>query len=391
MPIKRKNEKKIKVLLLCSFYSNYVTQLFTYIRKYYPQIKYSLLTRQENVLDYMKDISLRDEEKIYGFSAGNQLKVKMGVWKLPHFDIIHTLWMESFWGWNAVSLKGKASYWLCSIGGSDLYRFSKIPIEFFLQKRIIKRADRFSSENEKTREFFYEVYGERYRKVPHDICRFGVDILDSIDKISENTEYIMQVTRDFPKDKIVVLCGTNARVEHNHKEIIRAIQSMNYDDREKCFFVFPMTYPSGCEEYISQIEDMIAQVTDSYVVLKRYMNVDEMAELAIATDVMIHVQTTDQLSSAMISHMYHGNLVIAGDWLPYESLRENGVYFHSIHSLEDLSDSLNDAISNLSFYKKKCSDNMKTIHGLSSWDVIAKDWYQLYNYTLGGVKNDYTF
>lgn len=391
MPIKTKKENKIKVLLLCSFYSNFVTQLFTYVRKYCPQVKYSLLTRQENVMDYMKEISLCDEEKIYGFSAKNQLETKMGIWKLPHFDIIHTLWMESFWGWNAITLKRKAAYWLCSIGGSDLYRFSKIPIELFLQKRIIRRADRFSSENEETREYFYEVYGEQYRKIPHEICRFGVDILDNIDKISNDNGYIRQVTGSFPKDKIVVLCGTNARAEHNHKEIIRAIQNMNYDAREKCFFVFPMTYPAGCEEYISQIEDMIAQTTNSYAVLRKYMNVDEMAELAVATDVMIHVQTTDQLSSAMVSHMYHGNLVIAGDWLPYESLRESGVYFHSIHSLEDLSDSLNDTVGNLNLYKEKCADNGKVIHELSSWGTRAKDWYQLYNHTLGGGKNDHTF
>lgn len=391
MTMKKEKEEKIKVLLLCSFYSSYVTQVFTYVRKYYPQIEYSLLTRQENVENYMEEITLRDDEKIYGFRTRSQLDLKLEIWKLPHFDIIHTLWMESFWGWNAIALKKRASYWLCSIGGSDLYRFSKIPIEFFLQKRIIKRADRFSSENEETREFFYKVYGERYREIPHDICRFGVDILDSIDKISTNIEYTKQVAGDFPKDKIIVLCGTNAREEHNHKEIIRVIQNMNCDYREKCFFVFPMTYPTGREEYILQIETAIKQITSSYVILRRYMNVDEMAELAMMTDIMIHVQTTDQLSSAMISHMYHGNLVIAGNWLPYESLRKNGVYFHSINSLEDLSDSLNDAIGNLSFYKEKCCDNKKAIHRLSSWDAIVKDWYQLYNYTLGGVKNDYTF
>ena len=118
------------------------------------------------------------------------------------------------------------------------------------------------------------------------------------------------------KRQVIVLCGTNARIEHNHEDIIKAIQNMDCSCREKCFFVFPMTYPSGCEEYISKIETSIAQVTDAYVILREYMNVDEMAELAIATDVMIHVQTTDQLSSAMVSHMYHGNLVIAGAWLP---------------------------------------------------------------------------
>lgn len=377
----------MKILLLCSFYSNYVTQLFTYIRKYYPQISYSLLTRQEYVKDYTDEIVLRDDERIYGFLTDNQLQLKIAIWKLPHFDIIHTLWMESFWGWNAIALKKKASYWLCAIGGSDLYRFSKIPIEFFLQKRVIKRVNRFSSENEETREYFYQVYGEKYRKIPHDICRFGVDILDSIDKISKNSMYSKQITDNFPQDKVIVLCGTNARIEHNHEDIIKAIQNMDCSCREKCFFVFPMTYPSGCEEYISKIETSIAQVTDAYVILREYMNVDEMAELAIATDVMIHVQTTDQLSSAMVSHMYHGNLVIAGAWLPYESLREKGVYFKSINSLGDLSDSLDDALNNLNFYKNKCNSNRKIIYELSSWSIIVKDWYRVYNNILGGEKN----
>ena len=51
-----------------------------------------------------------------------------------------------------------------------------------------------------------------------DINRFGVDILDEIDVLSNDTLDVKAIKEKYhiPADKIVIMCGTNARQQHQH-------------------------------------------------------------------------------------------------------------------------------------------------------------------------------
>ena len=174
--------KPIKILILCTHESTYVLQLYTYMKKYYSHIQYSLLTKKSAELYYRKHLNFENDEEVYAFGAHDYL-CYLEARKLPHFDIIHSLWMEQFWGEAAGVLRRKCDAWFCSVGGSDLYRQSNNIFFRFLQKRIIKRADWISSEGEETRAYFEKVYGTKRCSTPHTIIRFGVDILDCFEKL----------------------------------------------------------------------------------------------------------------------------------------------------------------------------------------------------------------
>lgn len=383
MFMKRQGEE-ISILILCSFYSSYVIQLCGYMRKYYPRVKYSLLTHESAGEKYRKEKDVL--QNIYYYTTTKTRLFYHQIDNLPLFDIIHSLWMEPIWGINAHKLKRKAIYWFNSVGGSDLYRFSSQLLTRILQKRIIMYSDWISSENMQTRNYFYKVFGDKYRNIEHSICRFGVDILDYIRRFKQKGEMPRTISAIFPKNRIIVLCGTNASENHQHFAIIDAISNMAKKQRDKCHFVFPMTYPEGKETYINEVSVRIAQVTDSFTILSRYMDVQEMAELAMATDIMIHVQTADQLSSVMLSHMYDGNVVIAGAWLPYDTLWESNVFFLKIDEILELSATLEKVIEKLDFYKEKCSENAGIIYQLSSWEAVAKDWMKVYTSLMKGEK-----
>ena len=380
----KKQNEEINVLVLCSFYSSYVIQLCHYMKKYYPQIKYSLLTHKNAVEEYRKESE--NLENIYYYVTTRTRLFYNQLDMLPPFDIIHSLWMEPVWGMNAHKLKKKAKYWFNSVGGSDLYRSSNNQLVRIVQKRIIRRSDWISSENVETRDFFYKVYGDKYRTTEHSICRFGVDILDYISRFKQGEKGPGIICSAFPEDKIIVLCGTNAGEHHQHLAMIDAISRMNDVQRNQCHFVFPMTYPKGKEAYIRQVSECIAQVTDSFTILTRYMDVREMAELAMSVDIMIHVQTTDQLSSAMLSHMYNGNIVIAGAWLPYDSLQDNNVFFLKVQEIQELTSQLEEVIINLDDYKKQCLGNPDIIYQLSSWEKASVNWMNIYTALMKGEK-----
>lgn len=373
---------KINILVLCSFYSSYVTQLCKYMIKFYPQIEYSLLTHKNAVEEYEADIEFI--QNIYYYETTKTRLFYHQIDKLPLFDIIHSLWMEPVWGINARTLKKKARYWFNSVGGSDLYRFSSQYLTKILQKRIIRYSDWISSENDQTRDYFYKVYGEKYRTVEHSICRFGVDIIDYIKQFKQEGKIPKTISEGIPDNRISILCGTNASENHQHFAMIDAISRLNKEQRDKCHFIFPMTYPEGKESYISEVSAQISQVTDSFTILTKYMSVQEMAELAMITDVMLHVQTTDQLSSAMISHMYNGNIVIAGAWLPYDTLQNNHVFFLKVEKVSDLTLKMEEVISGFADFKEKCSKNADAIYQLSSWEMASAEWMKVYTSLMRG-------
>ena len=379
--MKEQNEE-INILVLCSFYSSYVIQLCKYMKRFYPQVKYSLLTSENAVAEYHKETE--NIQDIYYYTTIKNGFFYHQIDRLPVFDIIHSLWMEPIWGICAHKLKKKARYWFNSVGGSDLYRHSNNPLIKVMQKRIICRSDWISSENIQTHDFFYKVYGDKYRTIKHSICRFGVDILDYISLFKQNNEMPGTISLAFPENKIIVLCGTNAGENHQHYAMIDAISRMNDAQRNQCHFVFPMSYPKGKESYINQVSEGISQVTDSFTILTKYMDVREMAELAMSVDIMIHVQTTDQLSSTMLSHMYNGNVVIAGAWLPYDTLQDNNVFFLKVREIPELTLCLEDVVINLDNYKKQCMGNPDIIYQLSSWEMASANWMNIYTSLMKG-------
>ncbi len=370
-------EKKIKILILCTLESTYVLQLYTYMKKYYPHIRYSIFTMKSAETYYRENLKLEEEEAIYSFGAHDYL-CYLEARKLPHFDVIHSLWMEQFWGEAAGVLRKKCDAWFCSVGGSDLYRQSANIFFRFLQKRIVKRADWISSEGEETREYFEKVYDIKKRDVPHTIIRFGVDILDSFEKLCNADVGKIKDKFGIPRNKLVIMCGTNGKKEHQHMKMLDAIEKLPKETLEKCCLLIPMTY-GGTEEYIESVRKRAVSVKNDSVVLKRFLSTDEMAEIAVATDIMVHVQTTDQLSSAMLSHMYCGNIVIAGSWLPYDILRRKGIEFVSIDNICELTKQLKNIMSNVEQWKVKCKKNAEVVYELSSWKHSAKEWYYVYD------------
>ena len=368
-------DREIRVLVLCTYESTYVIQLFHYVRLYHNNIKFSLFTQDSLKPFYEKHLVIGEAEAIYSF-GDHEYSCWLAARALPQFDIIHSLWMEHFWGESALILRSKCSAWFCSVGGSDLYKESKNRFWRMLQKRIIRRSAWLSSEGEDTRDFFKKTYGSRFDKIPHTIIRFGVDTLDSIDVIGRHSIQDLKDKYGVPREKVVIMCGTNARSEQQHLNVIEAIQKLPSNIREQCCLFVPMTY-GGTAEYIGMVKERVSGFVNC-VVVEDYLSTQEMAEIALITDILIHVQTTDQLSSIMMSHFYCGNVVIAGAWLPYQELRDKGMSFVSVDEIAEITDELIGLIPDIEMNKRRNSLNTSIVKGMSSWEHSANEWYNVY-------------
>lgn len=372
----------MRVLLIASTGTPYVVQLWQYIKKYYPDTKYSLLTIDRQKEFYESRISLEEGEGIYCYHYDRFYQgLKETIQSLPEFDIIQPLWMEWPLGLWIKELKKKTKNIYISVGGSDLYRDSKRFHVRMFQKRLIRHANYLSSENEQTRAYFYEVYGKRCSNVPHDIVNFGVDIIDAMEAIDEKNA--LREKWKIPTNKYVIALGHNGRREHQHLAMIDAIGKLEESARKQCFFLIPMTYLVPEESYVDEIKQQLNAIGAEYRILRDFMNVKEMAETVSVCDAMVHVQTTDQLSSTMIAHMYVGNVVIAGSWLPYDSLRQANIKFYSIDEISELTIELSDILCKKEIYACECKLNKEIVYRFSSWEYASKKWYGIYEKLLG--------
>ena len=248
-----------------------------------------------------------------------------------------------------------------------------------LQKRLIRRSSAVSSENKSTRDYFFLTYGEWTRTIPHSISRFGVDIIDSL-LYQRNTDCsVLKENWSIPGDKIVIMLGHNGSMAHQHMEMIQAIARLSREHVNKCFFVVPMTYGVPNSAYRQRVEEALSGVTDNYLFLDRYLNTDEMAQITMITDIMIHMQTSDQLSSTMMGHLYNGNIVLAGAWLPYLDIKEKGIILFDIDDFAALTIVLSTVIEDIDVYKRKCISNQDKVYKFSSWEYCIKGWYNVYN------------
>ena len=366
----------MNVLIMCSSFSIYVVYYVEEMKKKYPHIRFSLFTHVSNKDRY--DELLGDNvQKIFDYNRLWELHRRIS--EFPMFDVIHTFWMEIQWGAMASLLRHKTDKLIVSVGGSDLYRSKKW--EHLFQKRLIAKADWISAENPETLSDFFDVYGSAYQIKKNKVVRFGLTNLEEIDDCIYDKQGI-DYTKDLyniPKDKLVITCGHNARKEHQHEKMINAIGLLTEEYRKKVHLMIPMTYPAGMEDYISQIAECAEKNGLTYSILTKFMDKRQMAQYEVCTDIMIHVQTTDQMCSTMLEQMYAGKTIIAGGWLPYCSVREAGVHFYSVETIDEITDIIRNCLDSMEEEKEKCLDNHDRIYDFSSWDSVSVEWMEMYN------------
>ncbi len=366
------------IIFLNTAYDWYMVQLWNSIKGYSGNIKLGLMTTQTAKEEYEKRLILDETDEIFACSFSPvALSVIPTLKQVGHYTILHLLTMEMVAGLHINAIRKKADYIYLSVGGSDLYRESKNPMFFFLQKRILKHTSVVSSENIQTKECFLKTYGKLAERLPHHVVRYGVDVIDELKKLKSAPEEVKEKLR-IGKDKIVVMLGHNGSRAHQHIKMLDAVSRLDKEIKEKCFFLIPMTYGCPGAEYRNDVKQAAQNATDQFMILGEFLSKEEMAEIARMTDVMIHVQDTDQLSSTMMAHMYDENIVIAGSWLPYGQIKEEGIRFWEVDEISDLTGLLEEMIINIDKYKDQCRGNREKVYRFSSWEYCIKDWYNVY-------------
>ena len=294
--------------------------------------------------------------------------------QLDNYDIIHIIFLSRDYGFIAKDILRKCKKLVISIYGSDFYRSKWW--EKKIQYRVIQYAHKITFINKQT----LEEFSKYFKKIDKDklkIKKLGLAPLGVLRNIEHISKKDCKKSLNISTNSIVVTCGNNATQGNEHIKIIKSIEMVKHELSDNVLFLFPFTYGLN-RKYFLEVKDLLDKSQLNYRILNDFLSDYEVAQLRKASDIMINVPISDQLSGSMQECLYTGNIVITGNWLPYKILEEQGIFMLQISSVEEVGEKLIHSVNHLKELQENCRRNSEIIWNLSSWDKNIDDWIHMY-------------
>lgn len=261
------------------------------------------------------------------------------------------------------------------VWGTDFYKYAFEPGWSKWQTIVYDKADVIQIATESMKSDFIRKFPQYESKIRTGV--FGNQHLDDLIEFKQHPERkdLSFIFGDY-QGKIIVTCGYNARSRHQHLKMIEAMNKLPQEIQDKLFVIFPMTYLRE-DSYLKSIEESLKDVHFKYEVINSYLTENQLMSLRQITDIFINIVVSDALSSSTQEHLFCGNVVIVGDWLPYSIFETNGVFYIKT-SLDQLYDKIYYSVTHIDELRKKCANNSKCLYNITSWKSAISMFKEIY-------------
>lgn len=269
---------------------------------------------------------------------------------------------------------------VCSFWGSDLMRTSDTFNHYFV-KKALQRANVITCQSTEMREIILSKFGRTlYDKI--QINNFPIDesVFNGIDTFLRSDESVVNFKKEygFSPTKINVVIGHNGNPQNNHLKCIAALRS--FPQKEKLHLIVNLCYALPQDQYDSykeQLHTAFKETGIDYVIIEKFFTGDELVFSRLATDIFIHVPVSDALSATLTEMMYAGSIAITGGWLPYNTLRQLGLYYHDINEFDQLCGKLEGIVAHFEDEKTQSKNNASLIRNYFFRKQIVEKWAKI--------------
>lgn len=340
-------KKNYSILILGQFYNNHTIRFVRNLKCVNPQIQIDSFTPRirgekapQDYLDCFRTAEVVNFSNIFKRIPGLREKEAIRNWrkyfrafvKGRHYDILNIHYPCSFYSYCLPELRAVADTIVLTPWGSDVLRI-KEKDRRILQK-LYDSADYVTGHGDRFTDDFMRIFNIPNQKFVHE--DLGSETIDYI------AEYKDTISTDFAKQQLgidncyVITCGYNGSAAQQHIHIIDAINRAKDKLPENLVLLFPVTYPSN-EKYFSRLKETIEKYGLHAMWFEKYLELDSLMYLRQATDMFIHVQTTDANNASLKEYLLLGKNCINGDWLKYPDVEENGYKpYHVVQNLNNL-------------------------------------------------------
>lgn len=331
------------ILLLGEIYNNHTIRFVRNLKCENPNVQIDCFGIRQNMdlpqnyLSCIRSFEVFDlSKKLWSFPGLRSLEIIYN-WrksfhrfvKSKHYDIAQIHYPEYSMSFILEDLHKVADNLVVTPWGSDVYRIGG------RKKRIVQKifdaADYVTGAGDRFTKDFMRIFNVPNEKFAH--ADLGSE---TIDYISEHKNYL---TTKIAKQKLgiegfyTIGCGYNASEGQQHLKMIESIAKARNQLPERLMLLFPVTYPKNTE-YVKKLKSSVEESGLRAMWFDEFMDLPSLFELQMATDMFIHVQTTDANSTSLKEYILCGKNCVNGSWLEYDDIEENG--HKPFHVVEDI-------------------------------------------------------
>lgn len=349
--------------------------------------------RPDISIDIVSEATITNRTNAAVFGKVYEIPTRTGLWNKPilktlwmirnfrstlntvdgKYDVIHMFFLHIGYSKSIDILQKLAPRLILSIFGSELYRSPELVLKRL--QNLVNASQLVTAANESTLSDFKNRFGVSEDRTR--ICRFGLAPLDTIKKVAHLSREEHRKKAGLPVDAFIITCGYNASPGQQHEAIIDSLARVKSQLPANYLLVFPVAM-GGNEERINMIEAKLKSVGFNHKFIRNFLPENDLAHFRCATDVMIQIQKTDQLSGAMQEHLFAGCAVITGSWLPYSVFDAAGVVYRKVNNPIEVGEKTAEVCRTYTDLKSRLHVNEGIIWNLSSWEKCADSWISLY-------------
>lgn len=289
-------------------------------------------------------------------------------------QIVDIQWCGHYYSNFVYEIKKNSKKVFATLFGSDFYRSTNE--QRAIQRKIFEVADKVVMGVNMQRDFSEIFPGLEHKYL---FAQYGSKRLDIIGEHGGSFKKSeLRKKYGLSKDKIVVTVGYNAKPEQQHFKIVETLSRLEVSILNQMFFIFPLTYGTDKKEpYYQNLISFLEKWNVEKLVIEDKMSDESLIETKLVSDITLNFQTTDALSSSIKESLASGDVLIVGDWLPYDVYKKLEVFYFQAN-FDSLNDILENTLLEIEKYKQKCERNSEAILKFASWNNLINQFITNY-------------
>lgn len=251
------------------------------------------------------------------------------------YDIINIHFPNKYMSYVIKNLRHMTKRIVISPWGSDVLRRSEKDLKILA--KLYKDADYIATSAKiPLGEKIIQEFSVPSKKIVGNF--FGSDVIDYAIDYGNTISQEDAKKRYSITGKYVITCGYNQRRQQHHKEIIAAIAQVKDKLPDNLTLLFPMTYGnSNNETSIEECKNDCAKYGLDAVFVTEFLSVEDIYKLRMATDMFVHVQTTDANSGSVQEYIICNKKIVHGSWIKYEEFEAyKPLFYFPVDKMENL-------------------------------------------------------
>ncbi len=269
-------------------------------------------------------------------------------------------------------LKKSQTHSLLNFWGSDILCIGDQEAKYL--KPVIENSNIINLGTEKLQEKFHSLFAHEFdQKIASMI--FGSLGFEKIDeqynKYGENAREMAKTIIGVTLDKVSILVGYNGKPSQNHLKIIDALGRLPQAVRDKLELIIHIGY-GGSESYKKDVENALKSIDTSYIIIDKMLDLEQIATLRLATDIIIHGQDSDALSSSVRESIYAGAVLLNASWLRYQEFDNLNINYVTFSHFEEIGIYIQDVLSGQ--IKIDTQHNREMLRATFTWESVFEKW-----------------